>query len=67
MDKSDTLTLTLTSDELALLAMLLEGKQKVLLAEIRHTSRREFRDCLRDRLTLVENILSRLPAPALQD
>ena len=51
--------LNLTSEEVAVLAELLESARKKLLVEIHHTDHRSFRDQLRHRLTLIESLLER--------
>jgi hypothetical protein len=51
--------LNLPGEELAILAEMLEMARARLLIEIRHTDHRAFRDELRHRLTLVENLLER--------
>jgi hypothetical protein len=51
--------LNLNSEELALLAELLESERAKLLIEIRHTHHRAFRDELHKRLALVEGLLER--------
>ncbi len=51
--------LHLTSQDLALLSELLESESARLLVEIRHTDHRVYRDELRARLDLVENLLNR--------
>ena len=51
--------LNLNSEELAILADLLESERTKLLIEIRHTDHRAFRDELRHRLTLVEDLVER--------
>ncbi len=51
--------LNLTSEELAILAELLESERIKLLVEIRHTDHRAFRDEVRHRLTLVEGLTGR--------
>jgi hypothetical protein len=51
--------LNLPGEELAVLAELLESARARLLIEIRHTDHRAFRDELRHRLTLVENLIER--------
>lgn len=51
--------LRITGEELAVLAELLETARAKLLIEIRHTDHRAFRDELRHRLTLVENLVER--------
>jgi hypothetical protein len=54
--------LNLNSEELAVLAELLESERAKLLIEIRHTHHRSFRDELRHRLVLVGGIGGTLPA-----
>ena len=51
--------LKITGEELAVLAELLETARAKLLVEIRHTDHRAFRDELRHRLTLLENLIER--------
>ena len=51
--------LNLNSEELAILAELLESERTELLVEIRHTDHSIFRDELRHRLSLVESLLQR--------
>ncbi|MFZ5928507.1 MAG: hypothetical protein ACOYX1_13805 [Acidobacteriota bacterium] len=51
----------LEPEEWELLAHLLECKQRELLAEIRHTTKRAFRDALRERLNQVEELLGKIP------
>ena len=51
--------LNLNSEEVAILAELLESERAKLLVEIRHTHHRSFRDELRHRLTLVEELAKR--------
>ena len=51
--------LDLTSEELALLVELLESERTKLLVEIRHAHHRTFRDELRHRLSLVEELIQR--------
>jgi len=50
----------LTEEEWDLVIELLERKRSELLIEIRHTRTRDFRDQLRKRLDLVEQLLQRL-------
>jgi hypothetical protein len=52
----------LNSEELAVLAELLESERAKLLIEIRHTHHRSFRDELRHRLALVEDLVERCRA-----
>ena len=54
--------LNLNSEELAVLAELLESERAKLLIEIRHTHHRSFRDELRHRLALVEDLVERCRA-----
>lgn len=51
----------LKPEEWELLAQLLECKQRELLAELRHTTRRVFREALHERLELVEELLKKIP------
>ncbi len=51
--------LNLNSEELAIVAELLESERTKLLIEIRHTHHRAFRDELHRRLTLVEDLVER--------
>ncbi len=51
--------LELKDEELALLAELLESERAKLLVEIRHTHHRAFREELRGRLNVVENLVER--------
>ncbi len=52
-------SLNLTSEELAILAELLESERTKLLVEIRHAQHRAFREELRHRLTLIESLAER--------
>jgi hypothetical protein len=54
--------MNLNSEELAVVAELLESERAKLLVEIRHTHHRSFRDELRQRLATVEGLLGRWPA-----
>lgn len=51
----------LRPEEWELLAQLLECKQRELLAEIRHTTKRAFREALHERLDQVEQLLGKIP------
>jgi hypothetical protein len=51
----------LKPEEWELIARLLECKQRELLAEIRHTTKRAFRDALRERLDQVDELLRKIP------
>ena len=51
--------LNLNGEQLSILAELLESERARLLVEIRHTHHRSFRDKLRHRLTLVEELVER--------
>jgi hypothetical protein len=51
--------LNLNSEELEVLAELLESERAKLLIGIHHTQHRAFRDELRHRLTLVEDLVER--------
>jgi len=50
----------LSQEDWELIALLLEAKQRELLAEIRHTDKRAFRDALHERLDQVESLLKRI-------
>lgn len=54
--------LTLARPELDLILELLEGEQKSLLVEIRHTDTAVFRAGLKDRLAMVESLIQRAEA-----
>jgi hypothetical protein len=54
--------LDVSSDELELLAELLESERAKLLIEIRHTDHRTYRDQLRERLAAIERLLERCQA-----
>lgn len=51
----------LKPEEWELLGQLLECKQRELLAELRHTTRRAFREALHERLDQVEELLGKIP------
>lgn len=51
--------LSLTGEEVAILAELLESARTKLLVEIHHTDHRSFREQLRHRLALIEGLLAR--------
>jgi hypothetical protein len=53
---------SLNREEWSLIAHLLELKQRDLLAEIRHTDTRSFREVLQERLRMVEDLLRKIPA-----
>jgi hypothetical protein len=58
--------LSVGSEEMEILAELLESERAKLLIEIRHTDHRSYRDQLRSRLDTVERLTERLkPASAL--
>ena len=63
MDSATHAPLTLTDEEMTLLAELLESAHTKLLIEIRHTHHRTFRDDLRHRLTLLESLRERCKPP----
>ena len=50
----------LAPEEWALIGRLLETKQRALLAEIRHTDHRAFRERLMDELEIVDRLLVRV-------
>jgi|WetSurMetagenome_2_1015567.scaffolds.fasta_scaffold353127_3 hypothetical protein len=60
-------TPALSPHEWSLIAQLLEAKQRELLAEIRHTDKRAFRDALHERLEQVDRLLERIPIPSIQE
>lgn len=49
------------AEDWVLIAQLLEGEQRKLEAEIRHTDARAFRGTLRERLERVTRLLERMP------
>jgi hypothetical protein len=51
----------LTEEEWALVAQLLDNKQRELLLGIRHSVRRSFRDELHRELSVVEGLRDRIP------
>lgn len=51
----------LKPEEWELLGRLLECKQRELLAELRHTTKRAFREALHERLEQVEELLRKIP------
>jgi hypothetical protein len=59
--------LNLPDEELAVLSELLESSRARLLIEIRHTDHRAFRDGLRHRLTLVEDLIERFGSGTVVD
>ena len=58
--------LTLSAAECDIVEELLERAQRDLSIEIHHTSSREFRHLLRDRLNLVEQLLERIRTVAAE-
>jgi hypothetical protein len=58
MNSTNYQPLNLNNDELALLTELLESERTKLLVEIRHADHRAFREELRRRLAVVENLLA---------
>jgi hypothetical protein len=60
------MTIDVTEDEAILLREILDGERKEMLHEIHHTSHREYRDLLRQRLARLEALLEQLtPVGAL--
>ena len=57
MEPITPMSISLESEDLALLKELLESEQDRLLVEIRHTDHRSYRDQLRQRLALVERLI----------
>lgn len=62
MNATADVNVNVNSEELALLAELLEEARTRLLVGIRRTDHRSFREELRHRLTLVEGLLARCQA-----
>jgi hypothetical protein len=60
MASEDVRSLEFTRDERELISRLLESKQKELLAEIRHTDHRAYREKLMDELEVVDRLLVRI-------
>jgi hypothetical protein len=60
MDEASVERLNLGGEQLAILAELLESERTRLLVEIRHTDHRSYRDQLRSRLNVVEQLLDRV-------
>lgn len=61
MTYSLTATPLLSEEEWSLVSRLLESRQHDLLAEIRHTDRRAFREELHRQLSLIETLLDKIP------
>lgn len=59
MNASDHESLNLDGEAFAVLTELLESERAKLLIEIRHTHHRTFRDELRHRLNVVEELMER--------
>ena len=59
MDATMHESLSLSGEELEMLAELLDSARNKLLVEIRRTDHREFRDELRHKLVVIEGILER--------
>jgi hypothetical protein len=57
MEAITPVSISLESEDLALLKELLDSERDRLLVEIRHTDHRNFRDQLRRRLTVVERLM----------
>lgn len=60
MDAMQTERLELGGEQIAILTELLESERTKLLVEVRHTDHRSYRDELRQRLNLVEQLLERM-------
>ncbi|MGC4069125.1 MAG: hypothetical protein QM784_31660 [Polyangiaceae bacterium] len=54
--------LRLSPDEAELLLELLKGDEARLVQEINHTDRREYREVLKQRETLLEGVMTRMQA-----
>ena len=63
MQTASPLYYQLPGEELAVLNELLESERSRLLVEIRHTDHRAFRDELRHRLEIVEQLLEETAIP----
>ena len=57
MEAITPVSISVESEDLALLKELLDSERDRLLVEIRHTDHRNFRDQLRRRLTVVERLM----------
>ena len=57
MEAITPVSISMESEDLALLKELLDSERDRLLVEIRHTDHRNFRDQLRRRLTVVERLM----------
>jgi hypothetical protein len=57
MEAITPVSISMESENLALLKELLDSERDRLLVEIRHTDHRNFRDQLRRRLTVVERLM----------
>lgn len=64
MNLTPSAPLAVSSEELTLLAELLDIEEAKLLVGIRHTFRREYRDELRRRLDLVQKLRQRVSKPS---
>ena len=59
MNETTHAPLDVSSEELEVLAELLESERAKLIVEIRHTDHRSYRDQLRERLAIVERLEER--------
>jgi len=59
MNNSTHAPLDVSSEELEVLAELLESERAKLMVEIRHTDHRSYREQLRERLAIVERLEAR--------
>ena len=57
-------TPSLTEEDWAQIALLLESKQREIHTEIRHTDKRAYREALHERLNQVERLRNKIPVPA---
>ncbi len=62
MNETADMALVVSQEERALLNELLSAERDRLLVEIRHTNHRIYRDQLRQRLEIVQGLLSREPS-----
>lgn len=63
MNTEPTVSVELAGGELSIMDELLESERSRLLVEIRHTDHRSYRDQLRHRLDVVEQLLERCHEP----
>ena len=54
---------TLSEEDWAQIAQLLDSKYREINSEIRHTDKRAYKDALRERLEQVDRLRSKIPIP----